>query len=148
LATKPFSKLLFTSLNGRTKEKMNATNNAGHSRWRGTEWWEESYDSLWREGIPTNDATTSIGPALTDTTAEVPAGGAGKPSAKEERSCCPQDSVVYLTADALEELSELKEGETYIIGGICDHNRYKVYDSIRLIHFQRLKILSLSESLP
>lgn len=37
-----------------------------------------------------------------------------------------RESVVYLTADTEEELSELKEGETYIIGGICDHNRYKV----------------------
>ncbi|KAI4517775.1 hypothetical protein K525DRAFT_210122, partial [Schizophyllum commune Loenen D] len=33
--------------------------------------------------------------------------------------------VVYLTADSEVELSELKEDETYIIGGICDHNRYK-----------------------
>ncbi|KAF4601793.1 tRNA (guanine(9)-N(1))-methyltransferase [Pleurotus pulmonarius] len=36
-----------------------------------------------------------------------------------------QSNVVYLTADADYELLELKEDETYIIGGICDHNRYK-----------------------
>jgi len=36
-----------------------------------------------------------------------------------------RDQVVYLTADSSEVLEELKEGETYIIGGICDHNRYK-----------------------
>lgn len=36
-----------------------------------------------------------------------------------------QSKVVYLTADADYELLELKEDETYIIGGICDHNRYK-----------------------
>ncbi|OSX59518.1 hypothetical protein POSPLADRAFT_1150593 [Postia placenta MAD-698-R-SB12] len=35
------------------------------------------------------------------------------------------EAVVYLTADADEELTELREDETYIIGGICDHNRYK-----------------------
>ena len=33
---------------------------------------------------------------------------------------------MYLTADATDELAELKEDEVYIIGGICDHNRYKV----------------------
>jgi Trm5-related predicted tRNA methylase len=43
-----------------------------------------------------------------------------------ERSQAPKSSVVYLTADSSDELLELKEGETYIIGGICDKNRYKV----------------------
>jgi Trm5-related predicted tRNA methylase len=37
-----------------------------------------------------------------------------------------KSTIVYLTADSDEELVELKETETYIIGGICDHNRYKV----------------------
>ena len=37
-----------------------------------------------------------------------------------------RDRVVYLTADSTEVLEELKEGETYVIGGLCDHNRYKV----------------------
>jgi len=37
-----------------------------------------------------------------------------------------RDRVVYLTADSSEVLEELKEGETYVIGGICDHNRFKV----------------------
>ncbi|CAE6425621.1 unnamed protein product [Rhizoctonia solani] len=41
------------------------------------------------------------------------------------RSACPQESVVYLTADAEDEILELKEGETYVIGGIVDRNRYK-----------------------
>lgn len=39
-----------------------------------------------------------------------------------------QQTIVYLTADAEDELMELKASETYIIGGICDHNRYKVSD--------------------
>ncbi|KAL0950160.1 hypothetical protein HGRIS_010154 [Hohenbuehelia grisea] len=42
-----------------------------------------------------------------------------------ESSDALRNSVVYLTADSEYELLELKEDETYIIGGICDHNRYK-----------------------
>jgi Trm5-related predicted tRNA methylase len=38
----------------------------------------------------------------------------------------PRNRVIYLTADSTEVLEELEEGDTYIIGGICDHNRYKV----------------------
>ncbi|KAH7343876.1 guanine-1-methyltransferase-domain-containing protein [Rhizoctonia solani] len=41
------------------------------------------------------------------------------------RSTCARESVVYLTADAEDEILELKEGETYVIGGIVDRNRYK-----------------------
>jgi tRNA (guanine9-N1)-methyltransferase len=37
-----------------------------------------------------------------------------------------RENTVYLTADSKDELVELSEDETYIIGGICDHNRYKV----------------------
>jgi tRNA (guanine9-N1)-methyltransferase len=36
------------------------------------------------------------------------------------------ENFVYLTADSDQELSELSTDETYIIGGLCDHNRYKV----------------------
>ncbi len=42
-----------------------------------------------------------------------------------------RDRVVYLTADSSEVLEELKEGETYIIGGICDHNHYKVRNPLQ-----------------
>ena len=41
-------------------------------------------------------------------------------------------TVVYLTADSDVELTELREGETYIIGGIVDHNRYKVCEGVHV----------------
>lgn len=50
-------------------------------------------------------------------------------AAPQVRASCSQESVVYLTADAEDELLELKEGETYIIGGIVDRNRYKASQS-------------------
>ena len=43
-----------------------------------------------------------------------------------------KDTVVYLTADSEHELTELTEHETYIIGGLCDHNRYKVLPLVPL----------------
>lgn len=81
-------------------------NDAGHRRWSRTEWWEEDYDRLWAEPQPPGDESKTRGcPAL--------------PQADRR-------NIVYLTADSSEELLELNEGEIYIIGGICDHNRYKV----------------------
>lgn len=106
--------LLFTSLNGRTKQRLDAINDAGYRRWSRTEWWEEGYDRLW---------------------AEVPSQRPPSPSEKTntDPEVCPafpaqadRKNIVYLTADSSEELFELNEGETYIIGGICDHNRHKV----------------------
>ncbi|KAH8118661.1 guanine-1-methyltransferase-domain-containing protein [Phellopilus nigrolimitatus] len=106
----PFTSLLYTTLNGRLRTRLDGLNDAGYRRWTGTEWWEEGYDHLWAEK------------------AEESEGKDGKPDEtrkRNERSRSDKDKVVYLTADADEELEELKEGETYIIGGICDHNRYK-----------------------
>jgi len=101
-STSPFSSVLFTSVNGRTFTRLAGMNNAAYKRWTGTEWWEEGYERLWSglEGCSTD--------------------GEDNRSSQVTR-----ESLVYLTADSDEELMELKEGETYIIGGICDHNRYK-----------------------
>ncbi|KAH7926770.1 hypothetical protein BV22DRAFT_1032512 [Leucogyrophana mollusca] len=101
-APKPFSAIIFSSLNARTKARLDGMNDASYRRWAGTKWWEEGYERLWAEKNISD--TTEEGSAQ-----DVPA----------------QASVVYLTADSEHELMELSEGETYIIGGICDHNRYK-----------------------
>ncbi|KAG2060221.1 hypothetical protein BDR06DRAFT_948306 [Suillus hirtellus] len=95
----PFTSLLFTSLNGRTKARLDAINDAGYKRWTNTQWWEEGYDRIW-----TSKSDSCAG---------------------DEDMDAHRASVVYLTADSEEELVELKEGEVYVIGGICDHNRYK-----------------------
>jgi len=92
---RPFSSLLVTSLNGRTRERLESLGDAAYKRWNAVEWWKESYELLWTE------------------------------EASHESFRCSKDSVVYLTADADDELHELQEHETYIIGGLCDHNRYK-----------------------
>jgi tRNA (guanine9-N1)-methyltransferase len=113
----PFRSLLFTSLNGRTLSRLEKLNDAGYKRWAGTEWWSESYDRLW-----TRDPTVAV-PKDGEEECED-----NRRDEKPEVLPIPvsRDRVVYLTADSSEVLEELKEGETYIIGGICDHNRYKV----------------------
>lgn len=140
-ASQPFSTLLFTSLNGKTHARLESQCNAAYKRWHDTEWWSEGYDRLWAPGEQSND--THVAETVTNSTdmkidtskdtelADVPiTEGERKESQINRLSVKPQraarDTVVYLTADSTDELTELKEGETYIIGGICDHNRYKV----------------------
>lgn len=103
-STCPFSSILFTSVNGRTHKRLEGMNKAGYKRWTNTEWWQDGYERLW-----SNEQASTDGEQREDGSFKV-----------------TQENVVYLTADSEEELLELKEGEVYIIGGICDHNRYKV----------------------
>ncbi|KAI6024485.1 guanine-1-methyltransferase-domain-containing protein [Pisolithus marmoratus] len=114
-ASHAFSSLLFTSVNGRTKQRLDAMNDAGYRRWSNTEWWENSYERIWTQSSsPSQPPFDELTDAPTDSSAEITA------DADDLRR-----SVIYFTADSEHEILELKEGETYVIGGICDHNRYK-----------------------
>ena len=75
-------------------------NDAGYKRWDRTEWWQEGYERLWMELVDGEEAENT------------------------------KRNIVYLTADSEQELTELKKHETYIIGGICDHNRHKVRQTV------------------
>lgn len=91
----PFETILCTSLNGKTLSRLHTLGDQ-HERWNRVEFLESGYETLWS----TNDSP-------------------------EQLVTMPKETVLYLTGDSNEELLELKEGETYVIGGICDHNRYK-----------------------
>lgn len=121
-AKNPFSALLFTSLNGRTFTRLESMSDAAYKRWKDTEWWQESYEKLW-EGDAAGSSTESEPANPVEQSGD---GVENKPKISKNPQVASRESVVYLTADSSDELSELKEGETYIIGGICDHNRYKV----------------------
>ncbi|TFK25920.1 hypothetical protein FA15DRAFT_549526, partial [Coprinopsis marcescibilis] len=119
-ASFPFS-LLFTSLSGQTLERLENLGQASYKRWANSEWWADGFERLWSgpEGSSsagTQSGGTSSNPVNADA---VPADEA-QPSLDEIRQ-----RVVYLTADTEDELTELLPDEIYIIGGICDHNRYK-----------------------
>ncbi|KAF5393037.1 hypothetical protein D9757_001194 [Collybiopsis confluens] len=96
----PFD-LLCTSVDGRTRERLEAIGDAAYMRWSHTEWWQDGYEGLWSEG------------------------GASPPTAQGTADHAAKQSVVYLTADSGEEIEELKPDEIYIIGALVDHNRYK-----------------------
>ncbi|KAI0304145.1 guanine-1-methyltransferase-domain-containing protein [Russula brevipes] len=122
----PFRSLLYTSLNGRTLSRLDQINKGGHKRWAGTEWWTEGYDRLWLQ----NSGQSALGDG--ESSGDAPRqedyleeDGDGSNADQLSTTPVSQDSVVYLTADSNEVLEELKEGETYVIGGLCDHNRYK-----------------------
>ncbi|KAG8980145.1 tRNA (guanine(9)-N(1))-methyltransferase [Tulasnella sp. JGI-2019a] len=122
-ATKPFAALLHTSVNGRTKEWLDSLQNRDYLRWRGVDWWSKGYEYLWEEGDP-----GALTLNLPEPDVVVTEGETKKHSHKAKAPTqhkCDCSTVIYLTADSEEEITELKEGETYIIGGIVDRNRYK-----------------------
>lgn len=130
--------LIYTSLNGRTFARLENMGDAGYKRWSNTKWWSGDYSRLW-EDIPYPDTETAIVRAVqssTDGAKEDSAGttsGATQTHLELTQNTVPKSTVVYLTADSEDELTELKPDETYIIGGICDHNRYKVtFASLRV----------------
>ena len=108
--------------------RLESMNDAAYKRWVNTEWWHEGYERLWQaQGVPQSiieirlSAKTDNGnPGEQATLEDKPSGGVPQTPTQQ------QHDVIYLTADSEEELTDLKPEETYIIGGICDHNRYKV----------------------
>ena len=124
-ASFPFS-LIYSSLNGRTFNRLESMGDAGYKRWTNAKWWSEGYSRLWEnsEDIPQLD--TETGPLRFTDGEKEDSSSFATTSTQITRDNISKNTVIYLTADSEDELSELRPDETYIIGGICDHNRYKV----------------------
>lgn len=102
---------------------------ASYKRWANTRWWHDGYERLWKDqGTVTPGAAGSS--TTEDSTLAAILGSEEVPIADNKEV---QQKIIYLTADSEEELTELRPDETYIIGGICDHNRYKVAAFLSLI---------------
>lgn len=133
---------------------MDGMSDAAYKRWHNAEFWSESYEQLWKQSDTVDIATAGVhslssesdvaevsesarvgqysadGEAAREANDAITEDSEQNPRSDSRRqhppSSAPKDSIIYLTADSPDELTELKEGETYIIGGIVDHNRYKV----------------------
>jgi tRNA (guanine9-N1)-methyltransferase len=112
LAERPFSSILHTSFNEtrspRLWEQMLKTK---REVWGRCHWTGAGIDRLAQKF---GESSTSQTPVEGDEL-ELP-----------ETISAETHSLVYLSADAEEELDTLKENEIYIIGGIVDKNRHKV----------------------
>ncbi|KAF8969363.1 guanine-1-methyltransferase-domain-containing protein [Flammula alnicola] len=117
-ASFPFS-LVFTSLNGRTQQRLEA--------------WETQ---AIKASAPASGEVTAAQPEdrpsgdanpieADEGFAPVPVVAEAIPGPSNTSPHMAHNTLVYLTADTEDELTELRADETYIVGGICDHNRYK-----------------------
>lgn len=104
----PFSRIICTRLHGQTEVKLKGMSDGAYTRWKDVFWLEKGYEDICKEGDDENEMLQI-----------------------EALTMC-KEKLVYLTADASETLSELKVDDIYILGGICDHNRYKVARQLAL----------------
>jgi tRNA (guanine9-N1)-methyltransferase len=115
LAEIPFRTILHTSFSPESSprlwEKMLKTK---REVWNRCYWTEAGIDRL-AEKFGESSTSGSTAPAGPGSQLELP-----------ETISPETHSLVYLSADAEEELETLAENEIYIIGGIVDKNRYKV----------------------
>lgn len=111
-ANQPFETLVCTSLGGRLKVQLEAINHGAYRRWRRVLFSESSYEEL-----------CSLSTGVVD-------GDDFKEPSGRSLQRLDKNKLVYLTADSENEITELSEGETYIIGGIVDRNRHKVDNMI------------------
>lgn len=123
-ASYPFT-IIFTSLNGRTYERLEALGDASYKRWTSANWYSAGFEKF-IEYLPSH-VDAKIFESSNDADHCDHSNNVGVPLGEDDirGRRLPKSSLVYLTADTGDELTEIKPDETYIIGGICDHNRYK-----------------------
>lgn len=114
-------KVIFTPLEGQLKQRMVEGRKGDYLRWKGMNVYEKRIEELWCPALsPT--ANSGDGNKQPDASSNPEPDGV----TQEMADVIKKEDVIYLTADSKNVLSALNEGKTYIVGGIVDHNRYKV----------------------
>lgn len=127
--------VIFTPLEGQLKQRMVEGRKGDYLRWKGLQVSEKPIEDLWSAS-----EAPSVLPDTTEKQTEVSTSTQSEINVQTHEIECRirKEDVIYLTADSEYTLSTLEEGKSYIIGGIVDHNKYKV----RLDHSEKTTRLS------
>ncbi|BEI87037.1 hypothetical protein CcaverHIS002_0703830 [Cutaneotrichosporon cavernicola] len=150
-AKRPVSTVLHTSFSPETSPRLwDKMARAQWHRWKRMFFWAGGVDALsTRMGEERDKEVTVEMPVKSKPTRDVPS---SEDLSDPHLPFPASRQLVYLSADAEEELSTLSEGEVYIIGGIVDRNRHKNLCQGKAeglgIRTARLPIGSFIENLP
>jgi tRNA (guanine9-N1)-methyltransferase len=136
VAARPYGGILHTSFSPEASPRLwQGMTGMGWERWSRCFWWGQSVEELANVMSQDQDKNVESDVKVEDT-ASVKIGlkdngeGGSDPRRPLSGPKLPpgweKHKLVYLSADADEELETLAEDEVYIIGGLVDRNRYKV----------------------
>jgi tRNA (guanine9-N1)-methyltransferase len=132
-AKRPFANILHTSFAPTPSPRLwKSMENMNWQRWSRSLWWAEGVDTLGRvmsEGGTVAEADEKIEEVRAE------ASGSDLASFLSGPRLPPSwqgHKLIYLSADAEEELETLSEDEVYVIGGLVDRNRHKVRRQVNL----------------